>query len=285
VRGTLNVVAVKAPGFGDRRKAMLEDIAILTGGKLVSEDIGLKLENLTAHDLGTASRVIITKDNCTIIEGHGNEQEIKGRVAQIRMQIENVTSDYDKEKLQERLAKLAGGVAVIKVGAVTETEMKEKKDRIEDALSATRAAVEEGIVAGGGVIFIRVQAAVENLKLEGDQKLGAQIVWRSLEEPLRIISSNAGFEASVIVNHVKEQKGNFGFDAKSGTYVDMIVEGIIDPAKVSRSAIQNAASIAGLLLTTEATICDAPQQDSKKESSANAGMGMGGMGGMPGGMF
>jgi chaperonin GroEL len=281
LRGILNVVAVKAPGFGDRRKAMLEDIAILTGGKLISEDIGLKLENITLHDLGTATRVIITKDNCTIIEGQGLDAEIKGRVAQIRMQIANTTSDYDKEKMQERLAKLAGGVAVIKVGAATETEMKEKKDRIEDALSATRAAVEEGIVAGGGVALIRAQAALENLKLEGDEQLGLQIVRRALEEPLRIIAANAGFEPSVVVNRVKEEKGNRGFDAKAGAYVDMITEGIIDPAKVARSAMQNAASIAGLLLTTEATICDVPQE--KKEAAA-PGMG-GGMGGMPGGMF
>ncbi len=284
LRGILNVVAVKAPGFGDRRKAMLEDIAILTGGKLISEDIGLKLENLTIHDLGTASRVLITKDNTTIIEGKGNEAEIKGRVAQIRMQIVNTTSDYDKEKLQERLAKLAGGVAVIKVGAATETEMKEKKDRIEDALSATRAAVEEGIVAGGGVALIRAQSLLEGVKFEGDEQLGAQIVRRALEEPLRIIAANAGFEPSVVINCVKEQKGNNGFDAKMGEYVDMLEQGIIDPAKVARSAIQNAASIAGLLLTTEATICDVPQE--KKEASAASGMGMGGgMGGMPGGMF
>ena len=287
LRGILNVVAVKAPGFGDRRKAMLEDIAILTGGKLICEDIGLKLENLTMDDLGTATRVIMTKDNTTIIEGQGDQKEIKGRVAQIRMQIENTTSDYDKEKFQERLAKLAGGVAVIKVGAATETEMKEKKDRIEDALSATRAAVEEGIVAGGGVALIRAQSALEGVKFEGDEQLGAQIVRRALEEPLRIIVANAGFEPSVVVNRVKEQKGNFGFDAKAGEYVDMITQGIIDPAKVTRSAIQNAASIAGLLLTTEATICDMPQE--KKESSAggaHGGMGMGGgMGGMPGGMF
>lgn len=284
IRGTLNVVAVKAPGFGDRRKSMLEDIAILTGGQLVTDDLGVKLENISLTDLGTAARVIVTKDNCTIIEGQGIAQDIKGRVLQIRAQIENTSSDYDREKLQERLAKLAGGVAVIKVGAATETEMKEKKDRIEDALSATRAAVEEGIVAGGGVAFIRAQSAVESLKLEGDEKLGAQIVWRALEEPLRIIVSNAGFEASVVVNKVKEEKANRGFDAKLGVYCDMIEEGIIDPAKVSRSAIQNAASIAGLLLTTEATICDAPQE--KKESSAGAHGGMGGgMGGLPGGMF
>lgn len=282
LRGILNVVAVKAPGFGDRRKAMLEDIAILTGGKLISDDLGIKLESISASDLGTATRVVITKDNTTIIEGQGSEDEIKGRVAQIRMQIANTSSDYDREKLQERLAKLAGGVAVIKVGAATETEMKEKKDRIEDALSATRAAVEEGIVAGGGVALLRAQSALEGLKLEGDELLGAQIVRRALEEPLRIISSNAGFEPSVVVNRVKEQKGSNGFDAKVGNYCDMLEQGIIDPAKVTRSAIQNAASIAGLLLTTEATICDAPSE--KKEATAGApGMGgMGGMGGMPG---
>ena len=281
LRGILNVVAVKAPGFGDRRKAMLEDIAVLTGGKLISDDLGIKLENISASDLGTATRVVITKDNTTIIEGQGNEDEIKGRVAQIRMQIANTTSDYDKEKMQERLAKLAGGVAVIKVGAATETEMKEKKDRIEDALSATRAAVEEGIVAGGGVALLRAQAALDNLKLESDEQLGLQIVRRALEEPLRIISSNAGFEPSVVVNSVKTvtQPTSYGFDAKRGVYCDMIQEGIIDPAKVTRSAIQNAASIAGLLLTTEATICDAPSE--KKEAAAGA-PGMGGMGGMPG---
>lgn len=282
LRGSLNAVAVKAPGFGDRRKAMLEDIAVLTGGKFISGDIGLKLEDVTVHDLGTAARVIITKDNTTIIEGQGNAQEIKGRVAQIRMQIENTNSDYDREKLQERLAKLAGGVAVIKVGAATETEMKEKKDRIEDALSATRAAVEEGIVAGGGVALIRAQTALDGLKLENDQMLGVQIVRKALEEPLRIITSNAGFESSVIINKVRESAATLGFDAKRGEYVDMIQEGIIDPAKVTRSAIQNAASIAGLLLTTEATICDVPE--AKKEVAAGA-PGMGGMGGMPGGMF
>ncbi|MCA9770497.1 chaperonin GroEL [Candidatus Dependentiae bacterium] len=282
IRGSLNAVAVKAPGFGDRRKAMLEDIAVLTGGKLVAEDLGLKLENMTLSDLGSAKRVVITKDDCTIIEGQGVEDAIKGRVAQIRMQIENSSSDYDKEKLQERLAKLAGGVAVIKVGAATETELKEKKDRIEDALSATRAAVEEGIVAGGGIALLRTQKAVQALKLEGDEQLGAQIIARALEEPLRIISSNAGYEASVVVNQVKTQEGVNGFDAKTGSYVDMVQTGIIDPAKVTRSAIQNAASIAGLLLTTEATISEMPED--KKASAAPApGMGgMGGMGGMPG---
>jgi chaperonin GroEL len=279
LRGVLNVAAVKAPGFGDRRKAMLEDIAVLTGATLVSEDIGLKLETIQITDLGTAKRIVLTKDNCTIIEGCGNVEAIKGRVAQLRTQIENCSSDYDKEKMQERLAKLAGGVAVIKVGAATETEMKEKKDRIEDALHATRAAVEEGIVAGGGVALIRAQNAVDALKLEGDQQLGVQIVRRALEEPLRIISSNAGYEASVITNKVKSEIGNIGFDAKKGEYVDMVKAGIIDPAKVTRSAIQYAASIAGLLLTTEATVCDIAED--KKENPTMPNMsGMGGMGGM-----
>lgn len=281
LRGTLNVIAVKAPGFGDRRKAMLEDIAILTGGKLISDEVGLKLENVTLHDLGTAKRVVVTKDDCTIIEGQGAAEAIKGRVMQIKGQIENTTSDYDKEKLQERLAKLAGGVAVIKVGAATEIEMKEKKDRIEDALSATRAAVEEGIVAGGGVALIRAQRALVALDLPGDQKLGVQIVSKAIETPLRAIAENAGFDASVIVNRVKDETGTNGFDAKNGQYVDMLVEGIIDPAKVTRSAIQNAASIAGLLLTTEATICEIPQEK-KDANPAHGGMGMGGMGGMPG---
>jgi chaperonin GroEL len=279
LRGVLNIAAVKAPGFGDRRKAMLEDIAIVTGGKLISEDIGLKLENIQITDLGTTKRVVMTKDNCTIIEGQGQQDAIKGRVAQLRTQIANSSSDYDRDKMQERLAKLAGGVAVIKVGAATEVEMKEKKDRIEDALHATRAAVEEGIVAGGGVALIRAQSAVDALQLEGDQQLGVQIVRRALEEPLRVISSNAGYEASVITNKVKSESGNIGFDAKKGEYVDMVKAGIIDPAKVTRSAIQNAASIAGLLLTTEATICDIPED--KKETPAMPNMGgMGGMGGM-----
>lgn len=278
LRGTLHVAAVKAPGFGDRRKLMLEDIAILTGGKMISEDLGINLDTVTLRDLGTAKRVVVTKDSCTIIEGNGEQSEIKARVAQIRVHIENCTSDYDKEKLQERLAKLAGGVAVIKVGAATETEMKEKKDRIEDALHATRAAVEEGVVAGGGVALLRAQRALEKLTLEGDEKLGALIVTKALEEPLRIIAGNAGYDASVIINRVKSEAGNTGFDAKTGEYVDMVVAGIIDPAKVTRSAIQNAASIAGLLLTTEATICDIPE-DKKEQPSAPS---MGGMGGMPG---
>jgi chaperonin GroEL len=280
MRGTLNVVAVKAPGFGDRRKAMLEDIAILTDGKLISEDIGLKLENIRANDLGSAKKVIITKDDCTVIEGQGSQDTISARVQQIRTQIENTTSDYDKEKMQERLAKLAGGVAVIKVGAATEVEMKEKKDRIEDALHATRAAVEEGIIIGGGVALIRAQQVIDALTLDGDEKLGAVIVRRALEEPLRVIVSNAGFEASVVVNKVKEESGSIGFDAKNGEYVDMLEAGIIDPAKVTRSAIQNAASIAGLLLTTEATIYEISQD--KTESGPSASGGMGGMGGMPG---
>jgi chaperonin GroEL len=279
LRGIINVAAVKAPGFGDRRKAMLEDIAVLTGGQMISEDIGKKLENVTMHDLGLAKRVVVTKDDCTIIEGEGASQDIKSRVAQIKMQVEEATSDYDKEKLQERLAKIAGGVAIIKVGAATETEMKEKKARVEDALHATRAAVEEGIVAGGGVALLRAQKKVEALKLTGDEKLGAYIVARAIEEPMRIIAENAGVDGAVVVNKVKEEAGAIGFDAKAGKYVDMIKEGIIDPAKVARSAIQYAASISGLLLTTEATIVDIPEE--KKESAhAHGAPGMGGMPGM-----
>ncbi len=277
IRGTLNVVAVKAPGFGDRRKEMLEDIAILTGGRVVSEDIGIKLENLSLSDLGTAKKVIITKDATTIVDGDGSADLIKDRVAQIRMQMENTSSDYDKEKLQERLAKLSGGVAVIKVGAATETEMKEKKDRIEDALHATRAAIEEGIVAGGGVALLRAQTAVDALAMDGDQRLGVLIVRRALEEPLRIIAQNAGYEGSVIVDKVRQMKEEEGFDAKTGEFVNMIKTGIIDPAKVTRSALQNAASIAGLMITTETIICELPEE--KKELTAPA-PGMGGMGGM-----
>jgi chaperonin GroEL len=282
LRGTINVAAVKAPGFGDRRKAMLEDIAALTGGRLITDDLGIKLESVTFQDLGTAKRVLISKDNCTIIEGCGSQDAIKARVAQIRAQIANTESDYDKEKLQERLAKLAGGVAVIKVGAATETEMKEKKDRIEDALNATRAAVDEGIVAGGGVALLRAQAVVDEIKdLSGDEKLGAHIIKKSLEEPVRIITQNAGYDASVIINKLKQEARNIGFDAKNGLYVDMVAEGIIDPVKVTRYALQNAASISGLLLTTEATICDIPEE---KKEAAHAphghGGGMGGMGGM-----
>ncbi|HLE76517.1 MAG TPA: chaperonin GroEL [Candidatus Babeliales bacterium] len=282
LRGSLQVAAVKAPGFGDRRKAMLEDLAILTGAKLISEDIGIKLEEVILEDLGTAKKVVVTKDATTIIEGQGSEEAIQGRVQQIRMQIENSSSDYDTEKMQERLAKLAGGVAVLKVGAATETEMKEKKDRIEDALHATRAAVEEGIVAGGGIALLRTQKAIEALSLEGDERFGAQIVRRAVEEPLRIISQNAGFDAAVIVNKVKELEGSMGFDAKNGVYVDMIAAGIIDPAKVTRSAIQYAASIAGLLLTTEASIVDIPEKKDTQTPAASGMGGMGGMGGMPG---
>lgn len=281
LRGTLNIVAVKAPAFGDRRKAMLEDIAILTGGKMVSEDLGIKLESIMMQDLGRAKKIVVTKDSTTIIEGAGDEASIKGRVAQIRAQMENTTSEYDREKLQERLAKIAGGVAVIRVGAATETEMKEKKYRIEDALHATRAAVEEGIVAGGGVMLVRAQEAIKKLALEGDEKLGAQIVVRALEEPLRIISDNAGLEGSVIVNRVQSEpnafNGNFGFDARNGEFVDMIAAGIIDPAKVVRLALQHAASIASLMLTTEALIAEYP--DDKKESGH--GHAHGPRGGMP----
>lgn len=277
LRGTLNVVAVKAPGFGDRRKAMLEDIGIVTKGVLISEELGRKLENVTAADLGGAQKVIVTKDTCTIVGGYGSDTEIKHRVAQIKMQIENTTSDYDKEKMQERVAKLSGGVAVIKVGAATETEMKEKKDRVEDALHATRAAVEEGIVAGGGVALLRAKEVVAALHLTGDEKLGSQIVFRALEEPLRIISANAGFEGSVIVNKVLEGKGNFGFDARENRFVDMVEAGVIDPAKVVRTALQNAASIAGLLLTTEAMVAELPEEKKQPAGEGHHHHGMGGM--------
>jgi chaperonin GroEL len=281
LRGILNVAAVKAPGFGDRRKAMLEDIAVLTGGQLISEDIGLKLENATLNDLGKCRKVIVTKDHTTIVQGLGKDDSIKGRIAQIRAQIEHTTSDYDREKLQERLAKLSGGVAVIKVGAATETEMKEKKDRIEDALHATRAAIEEGIVAGGGVALLRAQSALNSLNLEGDEQLGVQIVNRALEEPMRIIALNAGHEASVIVNKVRSESGSKGFDAKKGEFVDMIEVGIIDPAKVVRSALQNAVSSAGMLLTTDAVIYELPEDKKENANHGHGGMPMAG-GGMPG---
>lgn len=271
IRGILNVAAVKAPGFGDRRKNILEDIAILTGALVISDEPGLKKNTIEVSDIGSAKRVIITKDTCTIIEGSGNSEVIKARADHIRRQIENSTSEYDKDKMQERLACIAGGVAVIRVGAATEIEMKEKKDRIEDALHATRAAVEEGIVAGGGVALIRAQKSVDELQLEGDQRLGVQIVRRALEEPLRVISSNAGYEASVVANKVKAESGNIGFDAKKGEYVDMVKAGIIDPAKVTRSAIQHAASIAGLLLTTEATICEVKGEKKDLLSMPNNG--------------
>jgi chaperonin GroEL len=261
LRGTLHTAAVKAPGFGDRRKAMLEDIAILTGGKAITEDLGIKLENIKLEDLGKAKKIVVDKDNTTLVEGSGKTASIEGRIKQIRAQIEETTSDYDREKLQERLAKLAGGVAVIKVGAATETAMKEKKARVEDALNATRAAVEEGIVPGGGVALLRASTSIDGLKLEGDEKVGAMIVKRALEEPIRQIVENAGLEGSVIVEKVKAEKGvTRGFDAESLEFVDMIQAGIIDPTKVERVALQNAASVASLLLTTEALITDLPEE-------------------------
>jgi chaperonin GroEL len=279
LRGTLQVCAVKAPGFGDRRKAMLEDIAVLTGGRCITEDLGIKLENVKLEDLGRTKRVTIDKENTTIVEGEGKQVDIKGRVAQIRRQIEETTSDYDKEKLQERLAKLAGGVAVINVGAATETEMKEKKARVEDALHATRAAVEEGIVPGGGVAFIRAQKALDNIKgLEGDEKVGVQIVRRAIEEPTRQLADNAGQEGALIVEEVKKRKGNEGYDVAAGEYTDLVKAGIVDPTKVARSALQNAASISGLLLTTEAIVTELPEKE--KTPQMPGGGGMGGMGGM-----
>jgi len=282
LRGTLSCCAVKAPGFGDRRKAMLQDIATLTGGKAITEDLGIKLENIKLEDLGKAKKVIVDKDNTTIIDGAGSQKEIEGRIKQIRAQIEETTSDYDREKLQERLAKLAGGVAVIKVGAATETEMKEKKARVEDALNATRAAVEEGIVPGGGVALLRATKALEHLKLSGDEATGVNIVRRALEEPIRRIVENAGLEGSVVVEKVKAASAvSQGFDAERNEYVDMLQAGIIDPTKVERIALQNAASIASLLLTTEALITDLPE----KESAMPAMPPGGGMGGMGGGDF
>jgi chaperonin GroEL len=281
LRGTLQCTAVKAPGFGDRRKAMLEDIAILTGGKAITEDLGIKLENVKPEDLGRAKKITIDKDNTTIIEGRGKTAEIEGRVKQIRTQVEDTTSDYDREKLQERLAKLVGGVAVIKVGAATEVELKEKKARVEDAMHATRAAVEEGIVAGGGVTLVRCVTPLEKLKLEGDEAIGVNIVKRALEEPMRQIAQNAGFEGAVVVGRVRESKDeNFGFDAESGEYTDLIKAGVIDPAKVTRLALQNAASIAALMLTTEALIADIKEDDKKAAGAGGPGGGAGGMGGM-----
>ena len=276
LRGTLKVAAVKAPGFGDRRKAMLEDIAILTGGKVISEEAGFKLENAGLDDLGKASKINIDKDNTTIVEGGGLEEEIKGRISQIRAQIENTTSDYDSEKLQERLAKLAGGVAVLKIGAATEIEMKEKKARVEDALHATRAAVEEGIVPGGGVALLRSLKVLDSLKLAGDQAIGAEIVRRALEEPIRQIVENAGLEGSVVVNKVKESEGAMGFNAATEKYEDLYEAGVIDPTKVTRSALENASSVAGLLLMTEALITDKPEE----QKAAAPAMPPGGMGGM-----
>jgi chaperonin GroEL len=269
LRGTLSVAAVKAPGYGDRRKAMLEDIALLTGGKAITEDLGIKLENLKVEDLGKAKKITIDKDATTIVEGAGKAKDIEGRVKQLRVQVEETTSDYDREKLQERLAKLVGGVALIKVGAATETEMKEKKARVEDAMHATKAAVEEGIVAGGGVALLRCAKVVEALKLEGDEAVGARIILRALEEPLRQIANNAGFEGAVVVGKVRELKADEGFNALTETYENLVDAGVIDPTKVVRSALQNAASIASLLLTTEAIVCETP---SEKAGSAGGGM-------------
>jgi len=279
LRGTLHVAAVKAPGFGDRRKAMLEDIAILTGGQVVSEDLGIKLENLTVSDLGSAKRITIDKDNTTVIDGAGSRSALEGRVKQIRSQIDETTSDYDREKLQERLAKLIGGVAVINVGAATETEMKEKKARVEDALNATRAAVEEGIVPGGGVALVRCLDALSKMKIKGDQKLGVKVVMRSIEEPLRQIANNAGMEGSVVIDKVKSAQGAFGYNAESDTYEDLMKAGVIDPTKVVRLALQNAASVASLMLTTQAMVAEKPEEKHEPPMPGGA-PGMGGMGGM-----
>jgi len=280
LRGTINVCAVKAPGFGDRRKALCEDIAILTGGKFISEDLGVKLEGVGLEDLGRAKSIVVDKDNTTIVEGGGKSSDIQGRVNQIRRQIEETTSDYDREKLQERLAKLAGGVAVINVGAATETEMKEKKARVEDALHATRAAVEEGIVPGGGVALLRCLPALDALKLQGDEQIGVDIVKRAVEEPLRALAKNSGVEGSIAVQEVKKRKGNEGYNVSTGEYEDLVKAGVVDPKKVTRTALQNAASIAGLLLTTECLVTEIPE----KEKSGPGGGHGGGMGGMGGGM-
>src|SRR6187397_156922 len=280
LRGTLQVAAVKAPGFGDRRKAMLEDIAVLTGGRCITEDLGIKLENVKLDDLGRAKRVTIDKESTTIVEGEGKQSDIQGRVSQIRRQIEETTSDYDREKLQERLAKLAGGVAVINVGAATETEMKEKKARVEDALHATCAAVEEGIVAGGGVAFIRAQKALDSLKLEGDEAVGMAIIRRAIEEPLRTLADNAGQEGALIVQEVKKRKGAEGYNVATGEYEDLVKAGVVDPAKVTRSALQHAASISGLLLTTEAVVTELPEKKPAGGGDPHGHGGPGGMGGM-----
>jgi chaperonin GroEL len=274
LRGTLKCAAVKAPGFGDRRKAMLEDIATLTGGRMIAEDLGIKLENIKMEDLGQAKRVTIDKDNTTIVEGAGKKSDIEGRVKQIRAQIEETTSDYDREKLQERLAKIVGGVAVINVGAATETEMKEKKARVEDALNATRAAVEEGVVVGGGVALLRTISALEKLKLEGEEQLGIKIVKRALEEPMRWIAQNTGFDGSIVVEKVKGEKGAFGFNAQTEQYEDLVKAGIIDPTKVVRCAIQNAASVASLLVTTEALVAEKPKKEEPGMPAMPPGGGM-----------
>ncbi len=275
IRGTLNVCAVKAPGFGDRRKAMLEDIAILTGGKPLTEDLGIKLENVSVSDLGRAKRITVDKENTTIVEGSGKSSDIQGRVKAIRRQIDETTSDYDREKLQERLAKLAGGVAQVNVGAATEAELKEKKARVEDALHATRAAVEEGIVAGGGVALLRCAKAIDNVKLEGDEAIGAQIVRRAIESPIRMLCANAGVEGAVVVGQILANKGNYGYNVATGEYEDLVKAGVVDPTKVTRTALQNAASIAGLLLTTECMITELPE---KKEAGGGHGHPPGGGG-------
>jgi len=278
LRGTLNVCAVKAPGFGDRRKALLEDIAILTGGKCITEDLGIKLESVYLTDLGRAKSITIDKENTTIVEGYGKASEIQGRVNQIRRQIEETTSDYDREKLQERLAKLAGGVAVINVGAATETEMKEKKARVEDALHATRAAVEEGIVPGGGVALIRCLPAIEAVKVANDdERIGIDIVKRAVEEPTRALAENAGVEGSIVVQEIKKRKGNEGYNVSSGEYEDLVKAGVVDPKKVTRTALQNASSIAGLLLTTECLITEVPEKEKGGGGHGGHGPGMGGM--------
>ena len=279
IRGTLNIAAVKAPGFGDRRKAMLEDIAVLVGGKVISEEMGAKLENIQIADLGRAKRIVIDKDNTTIIDGGGERASLEGRVKQIRAQIDETSSDYDREKLQERLAKLVGGVAVIKVGAATETEMKERKARVEDALNATRAAVEEGIVPGGGVAYIRTLPALEKMKLEGDQQIGVNIIKKALEEPMKMIAANAGFEGAIIVEKVKGKKGDYGFNAMTDTYENLSKAGVIDPTKVARYALQNASSVAGLMLTTQCMVAEKPSKDEGGMPGMPPG-GMGGMGGM-----
>src|SRR5712671_6755248 len=274
LRGTLSAAAVKAPGFGDRRKAMLEDIAILTGGRLIAEDLGIKLESVTLKDLGRAKRVVIDKDNTTIVDGAGKKGDIEARVKQIRAQIEETTSDYDREKLQERLAKLVGGVAVVHVGAATETEMKEKKARVEDALHATRAAVEEGIVPGGGVAYLRASKALDTVKVDAGEKFGVEIIRKALEEPIRLISQNGGWEGSIVVNKVREGKGAFGFNAATGQYEDLMKAGVIDPTKVSRFALQNASSVASLMLTTEAMVAERPKEEKESGASGPHGMGM-----------
>ncbi|MEZ4270119.1 MAG: chaperonin GroEL [Myxococcota bacterium] len=284
LRGTLHVCAVKAPGFGDRRKAMMQDIAILTGGQLISEDLGIKLENVTLKDLGRAKRIAVDKDNTTIVDGAGKKADIEARVGQIRAQIEDTSSDYDREKLQERLAKLVGGVAVVKVGAATESEMKEKKARVEDALHSTRAAIEEGIVPGGGVALIRAGKGLEKLELDGDQQFGVNIIRKAIEAPLRQIVNNAGLDASIVLDKVRGMKGSNGFNARTEEYVDLFKDGVIDPTKVVRTALQNAASVASLMLTTDAMVAEKPKKESQAAAGGGMPGGMGGMGGMGGGM-